>query len=226
MTMRPETLALVGQNFGRFTVIEMYRKNRKTYARCRCECGREAHPTICSLKSGKSKSCGCLRLEATSTHGMSGTKFYKAWGSMKIRCTSNRPDYVEYYKSRGITVCSRWQTFDNFYEDMYDAYVTHISTNGEENTTLERIDVNKGYSPDNCKWATKLEQVINRRVHKSNQSGYTGIYYVQETGKWRARGYALYREIPLGNYATKEEAIKARQKFEMERENYYDKPIY
>lgn len=89
------------------------------------------------------------------SHGMSRTRPYRLWGSMKTRCLNpNEEAYKKYYGSKGITVCDRWMKFENFWEDMQDSYF--------EGASLDRIDNSKGYSPENCKWSTAEEQSNNR----------------------------------------------------------------
>lgn len=91
------------------------------------------------------------------THGMSGTPTHKSWTSMKSRCLNpNFPCYID-YGARGITVCEKWMSFENFLSDM------GIRPDG---TTLDRIDNKKGYSPDNCRWATKIEQQRNTSLNR------------------------------------------------------------
>ena len=122
------------------------------------------------MRRGVSKSCGCLALEARSTHGMSNTREYKTWEGMVQRCENPRTPGFYKYGGRGIKVCSRWRRFENFFEDMGTR---------PENTSLDRIDNNNGYFKENCRWATPVEQSRNtRRTTVITYLGESGsIYY-------------------------------------------------
>jgi hypothetical protein len=148
---------LSGKAFGRWVVIDYSHKNTRgeIYWNCVCECGSKKPVTAGSLRKGTSVSCGCLHKEAVTTHGMTGTKTFKSWDSMKQRCMNPKsPDYHR-YGARGIAVCERWiNSFDNFLLDMGLR---------PDKKTLDRIDVNGNYEPSNCKWSTYSEQNKNQR---------------------------------------------------------------
>ena len=137
-------------------------KNSKKALLCVCDCGTfKIIDKRCVMK-GTSKSCGCLVGKSTAarckTHGKTNTRAYSSWRGMKERCDNEKNSHYVYYGLRGICYIERWKKFENFLEDMGECPV---------NFQLERIDVDKDYSPENCKWVDKTQQAYNIRRKSS-----------------------------------------------------------
>ncbi len=126
---------------------------------CKCDCGKEVKVSGETLRNGRSGSCGCRRIKKfiaqNTTHGMAGSRVYVTWQTMKHRCspTSTGKDRRLYY-GKGVRVCSEWQSFENFLSDMGDR---------PKGTSLDRIDSNGNYEPNNCRWATPVQQGRNTK---------------------------------------------------------------
>lgn len=157
-----QLIDLTGQRFGRLTVIEKVPNHGKHVAwKCLCDCGRFIETTTSNLR-GKhhTQSCGCLQRErtgnATRVHGMTKTRLHRVWCAMRNRCERTNNDNYAYYGGRGIKVCDEWKKFQPFME-------WALSSGYADNLTLDRIDSDKDYYPENCRWATMHEQNSNKR---------------------------------------------------------------
>lgn len=199
---------ITGQRFGRLTVIEKC-SNKSPSVKgvmwlCRCDCGGSTTTRTSSLRSGRTKSCGCLHKEflasgkARTTHGMRSTPEYRTWSLMKDRCYNRKTPGFYKYGGRGITVCKRWRnSFETFYADMGPRPST--------NHSIDRIDNDGAYSPDNCRWATKKQQARNRRTNLTitfNGETMTSVEWSKRLG---GKEMLVSQRIRLG--WTEEEAV-------------------
>lgn len=189
-----------GMRIDRLTVDSFAGKNKHGAAlwNCTCSCGNKVTTVGFYIRQGKVKSCGCLNRDNASamnkSHGLcmsngDKTDTYKAWAGMNSRC--NNPDTPIYarYGGVGIKVCDRWKDFSLFINDMGDK---------PAGKSLDRIDHKKGYSPDNCRWATNSEQAQNRRTPAHNTSGVKNVTW--RRGGWRVKVTVNGKRTDIGPF--------------------------
>lgn len=211
---------VVGERFGRLVVVsENHITGQDRRVECQCDCGNVKSSVLLShLRSGKIVSCGCFRLERVAEtnrklntkHGMYGTRPYSIWSGIMDRTLRCAPTskYWDYYAGRGITCNDKWKTFEGFWEDMQEGYSDELE--------IDRIDVNKGYYKDNCRWVTNSLQSYNKRRQKRNSSGRTGVMFDKSRSKWVVEISKDCVTYYIGRFENFEDAVKAREEAELE----------
>lgn len=206
----------IGTKFGSWTVLEKVKKPKETFYTCECVCGTTRLVSKSNLNLGKSTSCNRGNCKSKNIkHGMANTKLYSVWGGIKYR-VSNPTGANKCYE--GISLADEWKDFKNFYE-------WAICNGYKEGLTIDRIDSNKNYQPDNCRWTDSLNQSQNRGKHlnKSNELP-KGVYKTKpRKGEviYKGTGKAPYYWIVIYNgkrtqkhgFTTPEEAYLDRCNF-------------
>lgn len=154
-------LDLTGEKSGKLTAIKPHGSDKRGSALwlCRCDCGNESIVLASNFKKGQSKSCGCSRFEVKHGHAIKNdeTSTYQTWLHMRQRCLNPCNDSYHNYGGRGISICSEWESFEQFLKDMGER---------PHGLTIDRIDNSKGYFKENCRWTDKKTQLRNKRNNR------------------------------------------------------------
>lgn len=184
-------------------------KKKYRYGLYECQyCGKEFETVVSEVKTGKTKSCGCRR--PFKIHGLRSHRFYHTWNNMIQRCTNSNDRKYKDYGARGIIVCQEWLDVATFI-DWAEATYPNIN-----NYTLDRIDINRGYTPDNCRWADKTMQSINQRISVKNTSGFVGVHWNKPNKNWVVSISFNNIKKHIGSFPTTEEAVQARDNYILE----------
>ena len=154
---------ITGQRFGRLTVIcrEGTNRNRASTWRCMCDCGSEIVAVGSNLRTGWSQSCGCIRKERLIKHGKRKSRLWAVWMGIRRRCNKPYDPAYHNYGGRGITICDEWNDFQAFHDWAMASGYDENAPKGQ--CTIDRIDNNKGYCPEKCRWVDMKTQNSNRR---------------------------------------------------------------
>lgn len=166
---------------------------------------------LCSKHYQRLKNNGNLKLKyrEQEKHGLSNHPLYHTWADMRDRCNNPKKQDYAYYGGRGIKVCEQW-------ESSFKIFLNDMGEKPSSNHSIDRIDNDGDYTPENCRWTTRNYQGLNRRTNRSNTSGYKGVSLFKQTGKWRAYITFNSKRINLGFYDSPEQAWEVRRKVESE----------
>lgn len=214
---------LTGQRFGKLTAVFPVPDNaHRARWHCVCDCGNEKDVLQQNLTNGHVRSCGCLHADVNrkkiaaynssagrESHHETKTRLYRIWIGIKSRCLGKTASSFKSYGARGISVCDEWK-------NSFSAFREWALQNGySDSLTIDRIDVNGDYCPDNCRWVTVSVQQFNKRLSSRNKSGITGVSFNKASNKWVANIRIDGKQKYLGMFDCIDDAVKVRKNAEI-----------
>ena len=194
---------------------------KKHYALYECPvCHKEYKTMVTYVKHGRSKCCkSCSSRISATTSGMTGTRLFNIYNGMKQRCYNKNAQSYHNYGGRGINMCDEWL-------NSRDAFYAWAMDNGySDELSIDRIDNNQGYFPNNCRWATRSQQAKNQRLRKTNTTGFVGIEKIKEDS-FHAYVSDNYTKFFIGRFSNKQDAAIARDAFIIENDMDNKKNIH
>lgn len=219
MNHTPTRKDLTGKRFNRLTVIEFDHKDEKgrVYWKCRCDCGNTKVIRGNSLTSGKTKSCGCYKMEnilkgKQIRSNLSMTRIGRIWYHMNERCHNEFDKGYKNYGMRGISVCEEWNRDNpNGLENFYN---WSLENGYDKKLSIDRINVDGNYEPNNCRWTNNHVQSANKRQGRRNKHGYTGIICLSYLEKpYRFTLSYKGKKYSSKQYSTVKEAVESRNQY-------------
>lgn len=205
--MKTDIRKYIGQKYGMLTIVGLSDNNAHPHANhwtFKCDCGKEFDEVPNRVLSGHKKSCGCHKGKGALTHGCNGDPFYPTWWGMMRRCYHKSNHNYERYGGRGITVCDEWHD-----PSVFIVWARSTFPAGHEDFTLDRINNDMEYSPENCRWVSAKTQANNRRSN------------VLETINGKTKTLSEW----CTQYNIKPETVRARQKAGMDFETALTTPV-
>lgn len=206
----PKLLDITGEKYGKLTVIERAKNSKCNRVQwlCECECGKHTVVTSNGLRTGKTRSCGCLYGEDYAKHSLSRTRQYSIFRGMYLRCYEPSSPSYKWYGAEGVRICDEWL------EDFKSFYNWSLKSGYKDDLTIDRIDNTKDYSPENCKWSDRYEQARNQRSLSRGTSGVRGVKWNAARRKWEVSLSYKGKRHYLGLYENLEEAVNIRKEAE------------
>jgi len=197
--MGPRPKDETGNIYGRLKILRQV-KSKPGWWVCKCVCGKYIEACGADLRRFHTTSCGCARLDSIVTHGMKNTPEYKAWDSMKQRCTNPNSDSYVYYGLRGVRVCRRWlDSFENFFDDMGKR---------PAGCSLDRRDTDGNCTKKNCRWASRLEQENNKRNNRAISVDGSRMTIAEAARKFGINYQTLYHRIAYRKWSIEKSISK------------------